>query len=408
MNSMISLGIGKMELDWGKHNFIHDHSELFHNSNIKKIPHYYIDENDNIITEMKEGCSSKLSQVKNRLNLLGYDYKSIENKFELEAEELNFSNIDLSFEDYESIIKSIDVANVDTVEIEKEYAYDGFDFGEYVSECILSIPNLKEGLISIIPNEEYYFEIPKLSEFLENLDPYITLRIICENPEYDDYELVWCFDDLISAGYTNKKEIFKGLDPNNKILIVTEGTCDSFILKRTIYELLPDISDFFVFIDMKDNYPFTGTGNLYNFCKGLAKISIQNKVIVIFDNDTEGIEKYNKSNGLDKPETFIIIKLPDFAEFNQFKTIGPQGISTENVNGKAVAIECFLDFKSLKNEPVIRWSSYNYKLCKYQGALEHKDDYVTAFKKANLTDGSYDTSKLERLVKYICDKWINK
>ena len=70
MNSMISLGIGKMELDWGKHNFIHDHSELFHNSNIKKIPHYYIDENDNIITEMKEGCSSKLSQVKNRLNLL--------------------------------------------------------------------------------------------------------------------------------------------------------------------------------------------------------------------------------------------------------------------------------------------------------------------------------------------------
>jgi hypothetical protein len=37
----------------------------------------------------------------------------------------------------------------------------------------------------------------------------------------------------------------------------------------------PAIVDFFTFIDMEEGYPFSGSGNLATFCRGLAKIHIQ-------------------------------------------------------------------------------------------------------------------------------------
>ena len=53
MDSMINLGVGKLELDWGKNNFFTNHSKLFFPSDVKKIPYYYA---DNVI-EYKEGFS---------------------------------------------------------------------------------------------------------------------------------------------------------------------------------------------------------------------------------------------------------------------------------------------------------------------------------------------------------------
>jgi len=91
---------------------------------------------------------------------------------------------------------------------------------------------------------------------------------------------------------TTDKELFIGVEETDKFLIVTEGSSDTYIIKKALEILRPDILDFFSFIDMQENYPFTGGGNLLNFCKGLSSIKIQNKVLVIFDNDTEGVDKY--------------------------------------------------------------------------------------------------------------------
>lgn len=88
---------------------------------------------------------------------------------------------------------------------------------------------------------------------------------------------------------------------------------------------------------MKENYPFTGTGNLYNFCMGLCRIKIENNVMVIFDNDTAGMEKYNQASCLIKPHSFLITKLPDHPAFSSIQTIGPQGYALDDINGKAVA-----------------------------------------------------------------------
>lgn len=159
---------------------------------------------------------------------------------------------------------------------------------------------------------------------------------------------------------------------------------------------------------MEEHYPFTGTGNLFRFCQGLSRINIQNNVLVIFDNDAAGVEKYQQLSNLNKPKNMQICKLPDHEHFSCFKTIGPNGTSTENINGAAVAIECFLDLKSIsERDRCVRWTSYNRELQRYQGEIEGKDALVRAFKQANLTDGRYDTSRLEFLLDYLVGVWID-
>lgn len=41
MGSMISLGVGRMEIDWGKNNVFRNHSSLFKTEDIKSIPYWH-------------------------------------------------------------------------------------------------------------------------------------------------------------------------------------------------------------------------------------------------------------------------------------------------------------------------------------------------------------------------------
>ena len=52
------------------------------------------------------------------------------------------------------------------------------------------------------------------------------------------------------------------------------STLDRSSAASDVYKRQPDFDDFFTFVDMADNYPFTGAGSLVNFCAGLAKIGI--------------------------------------------------------------------------------------------------------------------------------------
>lgn len=341
--------------------------------------------------------------------------KDVENTYQEELdcgvkkENLDYT-IKLSFEMYFDIIKSLGISVVNNVKHEISYNENGYDLGEYVRKCILTSLKINNKLIKECTGDadDYKSIEDDLSFFLEDIHPYITLRILAENPDNSNYELQWRYIDIVEEGWVNRDEIVKELDSEKRILIVTEGSSDSFILRKAIDYLYPDIKDFFDFVDMNSNYPFTGIGNLYNFCMGLCRIKIQNNIMVIFDNDTAGVEKYKKSLLLNKPNTFVITKLPNYEEFCNFITLGPHGESIEDINGKAVAIECFLDLESIKNKPYIRWTTYNKNEKQYQGELINKDEYVREYKQCNLVDGSYNTNKLNYLVEYLINKWIGR
>ena len=414
MGTMITLGIERMELDWGKNNCFTDHSPLFQENDIKIIPYYYVDTStEKRVTEMKIGYSRKLSLIRMRLDLLGYSIPEIKDMYTKLMDEHcrhYFSDgIAVSFENFFNAAKSVDISRVSTLDRESEYGVDNYDFGEYVSKCIFEDDEIKRAFSELShPELDNAWNNPSnvYKYFLENLDPYIFLRIIADNPLNSEYEVQWRCTDVIEEGWVTEAEVFQPLDKRNKILIVTEGSTDSYILKKAINSLYPDICDFFDFVDMEDNYPFTGVGNLYNFCQGLTRIGIQNNIIVIFDNDTAGMEKYIQAVKLNSPKNLLITKLPNRDEFTHFETLGPQGKSIENINERAVSIECFLDFNVLDFEPCIRWTSYNQKLDQYQGELIRKDEYTRAYKKCDIIDPAFNSSKLRALVEYLIEQWI--
>ena len=411
---MIILGIGRMEIDWGKNNYYRDHSALFQLTDIKEIPYYYVDmDSHKLVIEKKEGYSRKLSLIKRRLDLLGYDLKSLSILYEKAV--IQYSEFDceilLSFNDYCRAIKSIELSQVDTVKIAIESHQYGYDFGEYVRRCILDDPHIKKNLLTLNEKDDpdsWQDPTSNFAEFLENLDPYIMLRILADNPNNSNYELQWGFADVIDNGWVKRCEIVRELTPDEKILIVTEGSSDSFILRKTLDSLYPDISDFFDFVDMEKNYPFTGVGNLYNFCLGLIRINIQNNILVLFDNDTAGVEKYELVASVNRPVNLLITKLPDSFDFSLFSTIGPQGQTVEDINGKAVAIECFLDLNSVNDAPSVRWTSYSKKKRQYQGELERKDEYVRKFKAASLLSDYYNVRKLTYLLDHLIVQWVER
>ncbi len=413
LGAIITLGIGKMELDWSKNFISKDHSVLFQLSDVGNIPYYYSHPTEDKVTvEYKEGYSRRLSSIKRRLDLLGYDMDSIKEMYDFSAKEhIRYGyQSPITFGEYVNIFVNLDIRQSNTADIEIYYYENGFDLGEYAKRCILDLPYIQSEIKKICDAQELDFRdfCYDLSVFLENLDSYILLRVLCENPLNDDLKVYWGYADAVDENYVDKNEIVKPLEADKKILIVTEGSSDSLVLKKTIEVMYPDISDFFSFVDMKDNYPFTGTGSLYNFCIGLCRINIRNNVIVIFDNDTAGIEKYQQAQLLSTPHNLLITKLPNHECFCNVLTKGPHGETYENINSRAVAIECFLDFKSTNIEPCIRWTTFNRNRNEYQGELARKDEYVRSFIHSNLSDGSYDVSKLRYLIDYLINQWIHR
>lgn len=201
MGSMITLGIEKMEIDWGKNNIFTNHSVLFLPQDIKEIPYYYVDDETEVpVIELKEGFSRKLSSVKNRLDLLGYSLYSIKAKYNScseQAEEFG-CKVNLSFEEFCRVISNINIPKVNSVNIAVQYDENGYDLGEYFRSCILADPEIRDKLYDMVDHSEQRYYI---CDFFENLDSYITLRVLTENPNNGDLELQWRFADVVENGW---------------------------------------------------------------------------------------------------------------------------------------------------------------------------------------------------------------
>ena len=398
MGTMITLGVGKLEINWGKNDFYENFRDLFQPNDWKDIKYYYADN----VVEIKKGYSRKLALVKPRLDLLGYTLENIKIIYESAYTEYcdamgEYADPVLTFEEYFNVFSKINLSKVNTLTED-----DDWDFGEYVTKCIFEDKEIQRLL-------KKYSIGRKSGEFYENLPPRLLVRVLCENPTAKDLPLQWYMSDHVENGWSKKEDLSPKLEDKDKILIVTEGKSDTFILQTSINKLFPAISDFFYFIDMEENYPFTGTGNLYNFASGLTKIKIQNKTIIVFDNDEAGIFSYKKcKEKLDAIPNLKFYHLPNMDEFKYFLTVGPTGDSYQDINGKAVSIECFLDldFNSSK-APKVRWTIYNEKSNKYQGALISKDEYTRTFKK-HLEDEHYRKDKLYFLINDLIDFWCTK
>lgn len=379
-----SLGIGLFELDWPKYIMGgHDFSNLFTSADFKDIT-YYIDDWDELLPVKGTGYGKKVKEVIPRLNMLGYGYnklaRQLENHVSGLPEYLKIPKVD--WNKFLDLLSGLDIKKIKWLEHEGDV-----DPGEFLKRRILPIPQLKRMARILGGTNKDNLMI------FEQIDPMIILAAVAHNSLNQDLELEW----------RNDKALNEGLSIDEKYLIVTEGKSDTKVLRKAIDVLYPDLADFFDFIEMNDDYPFAGAGNVANFFKGLLKVKTRRQMIFIFDNDAAGQIEVAKLKKLKYPSNFKLFILPDLVEFEEFKTKGPLGIQKENVNGRAVAIEMFLDLRFKMNcEPIIQWGQLHSGTNQLQGALCNKDNYSKLFTKLNQDEFQfYDFSKLKFLLELI-------
>ena len=239
----------------------------------------------------------------------------------------------------------------------------------------------------------------EIADVLGRVDPYAILRLLAVNPANSDLAVCWRFADVVEGGWVTRETIVDSLGQTPSFLVVTEGHLDSLIIEQSLRWLRRDVASFFRFIDMREGYPFSGTGNLYRFCQGLQKIQIENRLIVVYDNDAAGVAQFRRTRDLHLTPNFGIMTLPDHPSFQDFDTVGPSGEARANINVRAAAIECYLDLNwSSSASPRVRWGGYDTSVRTYQGVLIDKERYAKRFLNLQDRPQEYDVSKLEAIV----------
>ena len=131
---MISLALGRLEVDWGKNNLFSDHGALFQDSDITQVPSYYASDDwpdGDPIIEMNEGLSKPLGKVLDRLELLGHTIKSVEHHYEKSHQFHEIDERPIPFSHFQEALAQVDVNRVSG-----NYGTD-YDPGEFVRKEIL-------------------------------------------------------------------------------------------------------------------------------------------------------------------------------------------------------------------------------------------------------------------------------
>lgn len=389
MGTTIEFRLGNLSVDWGRNEFYTDHLSLFQEQDVRKvISPEAADGSD----EQEHTLTRPLREVVPRLKLLGYSLPAARAEYDSFVEDL--SSDDKQFPSFDDFLGVLCRADINTVSPEDEFAHDhSFDkYFRYEIGPRLQIEDIFEDNRSS----------SSFSEAMANFHPWHVLTMFAQKPANLDQMVVWDYFAHLKNGWSNPEDFRPILKPDERFLIVTEGSSDSKVIRKGFDLLRPGVSDFFHFIDMEEGYPFSGSGNLANFCRGLTKIGIQNKTIILFDNDAEGVSKETALQNTSCPLNLRIMRLPDHPDLRAFRALGTSGESIDDINGKAASIEAYLDFTWNTTRPAtVRWTNYVEPLNAYQGALESKNFYAREFLSLRGLPDGYDTTKLDAVLEAI-------
>lgn len=254
---------------------------------------------------------------------------------------------------------------------------------------------------------EYILELGGIRWGFPGLDVRFLLRLlleVCEPDDDVDYDLTdlvvgEVFDssaDMVAyAEYliNREHEIYR------RIIVLTEGVSDKWILERSLKLLYPHLSDFFSFMDFKGARIEGGAGALANLVKSFAGAGISNRVVALFDNDTAGRSALQSLFHIALPANIVILSLPRLPFAEHYPTQGPTGISDMDINGLACSLELYLGSDVLKTDHdvyrPIEWRGLDVKLRQYQGEVLQKDVIQELFRR-KLATCEEDTSSISR------------
>ena len=416
MGTEISLDIAGLSVDWSKNRRGADHGFLFQSGDRRRVSLKDDDPDDHPDRpQMEMAFSRPLRTALPRLELLGHTLATAQVDYEKaaavcveERRSLRAEGIDeelplelMSFGEFKEFSTRDAITDLDD-----SYATDGGDEderrtrGRFADDAVTSrVPS------SFSYNVYSYSERTYFGSLIGFLHPYNVLRLLAENERNLHADLEWRYGALVGNGWAEEGEFVSDARRPQTFLIATEGTSDTRIIKRAVSLLRPEIADFFRFVDVGKGYPFTGAGNLVRFAQGLAKIDVHNQILFVLDNDAEGVSAYRRISDLALPTNMRAATLPELARFTSFTARGPGGTGTADINGRAAAIECYLDLKAERKSPAeVVWTTYKKELDAYQGELLNKERYMKTFLKRAATIKEYDMSGLTAVLDMIFEE----
>ena len=207
----------------------------------------------------------------------------------------------------------------------------------------------------------------------------------------DAKEVVADFSAMVYGGYyepdepvcANARKAWAETHPvYGRIVILTEGRSDTRILSAAMAAMNPHLVDLFGFLDF-DGLKLQGSADsLAKTVRAFVGARMSARVIAIFDNDTAGAAALDTLTDIDLPSNIKVIALPPSAVGSRYPTQGPHGLADMDVNGLACSIELYLGPALVMPDGgyhPVRWTGWNSKLGRYQGAVEHKEQIESNF-----------------------------
>lgn len=206
---------------------------------------------------------------------------------------------------------------------------------------------------------------------------------------------------------------------HRKLIVLTEGPTDKWILERSLNVLYPHLSEYFHFFDFKENKVGGGAGELANIVKAFAAAGIINRIIAVFDNDTAGQAALQALSSISLPENIVTQKYPDIETAINYPTLGPTGAVSMDVNGLAGSIEMYLGEDILRigdgELMPVQWTGYEMKLRKYQGEIQRKSELQKQFSlklqtcEADASKvNSFDWDGMRAIIQTLCTAFHDK
>jgi hypothetical protein len=128
-----------------------------------------------------------------------------------------------------------------------------------------------------------------------------------------------------------------------RVVILTEGTTDKWILERTLRLLYPHMADYYRFMDFEGARVAGGAGALASVVKAFVGVGIVNRIVAIFDNDTAAASAIRGLDAVRMPPNILVLQYPRLPLAAEYPTIGPTGLVAMDVNGLAGSIELSME-----------------------------------------------------------------
>lgn len=383
MGTAISLNIEGLTLTYSKNFMGIDHGALFQANDrgprrSDQIDYSYFKQTGEDPTEMEMAFARPLGQIIPRLELMGFSVNRARRDY-AESVERALDYLDeapglMDFEAFCAFATAHPLRTLNTM-------YVGPGEAKKTLRGRFNDPAVFEALPSIhLDSSDYYSEATYFGELINILHPYSVLRVLGLSTENHASEVVWQYGPIVDAGWVEAERFVADARRNQTFLVATEGSSDTLVLRHAIQLLCPETVDFFRFVDVEEWHQFSGAGNLLKFAEGLAKIDVHNQIVFLFDNDAEGVEAHSKLSNYALPSNMRTMVLPRLDRFLDFPARGPNGVHNADINGRAAAIECYLDLTFGARSPAqVTWTNFKKDIAIYHGALDYKGGYIKTY-----------------------------